>query len=399
MRATLLLLLGGWWAQAQPKLAGCPVFPADNIWNTPIDTMPLHPRSAIYIRSIGADRKLHPDFGPSTGIPINIVPEDQPLVNFRIEQPAESDPGPYPIPPNPLLESGTDAHALVLRRGDCKLFELIGFKQDSGGIQVYCSATFDLRSNRLRPDGWTSSDAAGLPVLPGLVRWEEIEAGEIAHALRFTAPRTKREYVWPARHFASRSDDPELPPLGLRFRLKKDFDISRFPPKVQVLMRALKKYGMILADNGQPWFITGSQSPNWTAEFIAAVKNVPVTALEVVDVSELQVGPNSARAKLPPNLAEAMGQGAKVTFDIGQATVFRVMLGEAETALTFENLDPGKTVSVVACQDAAGNRVLKWPSNVRGGMTVGRAAGKCSAQSFVVAGGELVATSPGAKDF
>jgi hypothetical protein len=248
--------------------AGCTVFPADNIWNVPINTLPVDPRSAAYVSAIGADRVLTADFGSGffagreIGIPYVEVPGTQPKVKVVFESPAESDPGPYPIPPDAPIEDyplyNGDRHVIVLDRDSCLLYELFyASRQADGSWHAVSGAIFSLRSNALRQAGWTSADAAGLPIFAGLVRYDEVASGEIKHALRFAAPQTRNAYVWPARHYATELTSLNLPPLGQRFRLKASYDISGFSPQVQVVLRALKKYGMFLADQGQPWYITG----------------------------------------------------------------------------------------------------------------------------------------------
>jgi hypothetical protein len=304
------------WAQgAGPTVGGCPVFPADNIWNTPVDKLPVDPRSARYVASIGAGTSLHPDFGAATidgapiGIPFVVVPANQPKVAIRFrrfgdEAPLadESDPGPYPIPRRAPIEGGPqsqdDRHAIVIQEGGCTLHELYKAVPDpDGGWSAVSAARFDLEGNGLRPDGWTSADAAGLPIFPGLVRDAEIVAGEIRHALRFTAPRTRNQYVWPARHFASRSSDPALPPLGQRFRLRADFDVSSFSRTNQIILRALQKYGMMLADNGSPWFLSGAPSAVWDDDQLRELRKVKGADFEAVDVSSLSVGADSGKAR------------------------------------------------------------------------------------------------------
>src|SRR5512137_797161 len=221
-------------AQTGPVLAGCPVFPPDNVWNTPVDNLPLDPRSSDYIRAIGADKGVHPDFGSGLwegapiGIPYNVVPGAQPKVNVVFDYTGESDPGPYPFPPDAEIEGGAassgDRHVLVLDSDNCILYETWStYPQQDGSWVAGSGAVFDLRSNALRPDSWTSADAAGLPILPGLVRYDEVASGEISHAIRFTAPRTRNAYVWPARHYASSSTSLSYPPMGQRFRLKGNF--------------------------------------------------------------------------------------------------------------------------------------------------------------------------------
>src|SRR5262249_2556767 len=229
-----------------PRVGGCPVFPSDNVWNAPVDRLPLHPHSSRYIRNIGPDKPLHPDFGreQTTGIPYNVVSggprkvKVQPLSD-------ESDLDPAPIPPNPVLEGGEDRHLIVIDQDACRLYEFFDARiLPTHEWQAGSAAYFDLRSNSLRPDGWASSDGVGLPIFPGLVRYEEIAAGELRHALRFSAPKTQRAYIWPARHFASRSSDPALPPMGLRVRLRADVRTVGFSRATQVILVALKKYGM-----------------------------------------------------------------------------------------------------------------------------------------------------------
>ena len=249
-----LLVAGGIEAQT---VGGCPVFPSNNIWNARVDGLPLHSRSAAWVNTIGASATLHQDFGAELyngvepGFQINLVTGAQPRVPLLIEDGAdESDPGPYPIPPTAKVEGGDDRHVLVVDTTNCQLYETFySFKNNDNSWTVYSAATFDLRRNLLRPNYWTSADAAGLPILAGLARYEEILAGEIKHALRFTAPRTTREFVWPARHYASYVNDSNRPSMGARFRLKANFEISTFTPTTQIILTALKRYGMMLADN------------------------------------------------------------------------------------------------------------------------------------------------------
>ena len=288
-------------ASRGPSIAQCPVLPTDNIWNTPVDGLPVDPHSAILVQSIGPDQPLHPDFGPepASGIPYNLISGNAPKANVHVP-PGESDTGPMPIPPNPRIESGEDGHMIVVDPSACRLYELYAAKPAAaGGWQASSAAYFDLRSNALRPEGWTSSDGAGLPIFPGLVRHDEVAGGEIRHAIRFTAPKTQRSYRWPARHYASRSDDPKLPPMGLRVRLKAGFDISSFSAETQVILRALKKYGMILADNGGPWYITGAPDPHWEARMVEEMRKVKGSDFEAVDTSSLMQGPNSGAALKP----------------------------------------------------------------------------------------------------
>ncbi len=227
-------------AVAGPTLAGCPIFPASNVWNARVDLLPVDPKSADYIATIGPGAGLHPDFGSGTwdggpiGIPYAVVPGSQPRVAVRFDYADESDPGPYPIPADAPIEggpaSGGDRHVLLVDTGSCVLYELYAaYPQPDGSWHAGSGAVFDLRGNALRPAGWTSADAAGLPILPGLVRYDEVAAGAIRHALRFTVAHTRNQFVWPARHQASSSGNPAYPPMGQRFRLKAGFDVSSFP--------------------------------------------------------------------------------------------------------------------------------------------------------------------------
>lgn len=379
------------------------MFPRNNIWNTPIDNLPVHSSSARFIESEGATRNLHPDFSKEGGIPYIVVPANQPMVQIDLAS-AESDPGPYPIPANVPIEAGSgpdsDNHGLILRQGECKLYEVYQLaKQANGTWKGSSGAVFDLKANGMRPDGWTSADAAGLPILPGLVRYEEIEAGEIRHAIRLTVPRTRNEYVWPARHFASRLFEPIYPPMGTRFRLKASYDISGFPKDVQVLLRALKKYGMILADNGQSWFLTGVPDPRWDDNLWATIKTVKGTDLEAVDASSLMISPNSAQAGTVSTVGRHdVPYSPNPVFDLqgGSTQVIKLTGDVAEPSVS--NLTDGQHVSFVICQDEAGNRNFNWPAKVRGGMRVGLTSRTCSAQQFVVNGDLLMATSPGVTD-
>ena len=303
------LLTGVTMAQTGPSLAGCPILPADNVWNTPIDGLPIDPNSAAYIATIGVDRGVHPDFGSGLwegapiGIPYNIVPGTQPKVKITFDYDDESDPGPYPLPPGAEIEGGYnsdgDRHILVLDKDDCMLYETWStYPQPDGSWQAGSGAIFDLQSNALRPSGWTSADAAGLPILPGLVRYDEVASGEIRHAIRVTVPKTREEFIWPARHYASNLTGLNYPPMGQRFRLKADFDISGFSPTVQVILRALKRYGMILADNGSAWFISGVPDSRWNNDvLVGELAQVTGSDFEAVDESSLMIDPDSGQAR------------------------------------------------------------------------------------------------------
>jgi len=301
-----------WGHAVQAEMEGCPVFPPDNIWNVRVDTLPVHPDSEAFIATIGADEPLHPDFGSGVwppgsdspvGIPITVVSGTQPLVPVTFYYAEESDPGPYPIPPDALVEGGPgssgDRHVLVFDRDNCMLYELFdAWPHTEGSWEAGSGAIFDLTSHALRPEGWTSADAAGLPILPGLVRFEEVASGEIRHALRFTAPETRRAYVWPARHFASSLTGEQYPPMGQRFRLKADIDVSGFSAPVQVILNALKRYGMILADNGAPWYVSGVPDERWDNDILHELHQIRGSDFEAVDASGLMIHPDSGQARV-----------------------------------------------------------------------------------------------------
>ena len=291
-----------------PSIAGCPIFPANNVWNARADLLPVDPHSADYIASIGPSTGLHPDFGSGTwdggpiGIPYAVVPGSQPPVPVSFDYGDESDPGPYPIPPDAPIEGGPqsdgDRHVLLVDGGHCRLYELYAaYPQQDGSWRAGSGAIFDLRSNALRPATWTSADAAGLPILPGLARYDEVAAGTIRHALRFTVVHTRDEFVWPARHQASESTNPAYPPMGQRFRLKAGFDVSSFPKNVQVILVALKFYGMFVADNGSNWYISGVPDERWDNDELHVLNQVHGSNFEAVDESGLMVNPDSAQVK------------------------------------------------------------------------------------------------------
>jgi len=289
----------------------CTILPADNILNRRVDDLPVHARSDRYVAAIGNSAYVHADFGSGVwppgstspiGIPYVEVLGDQELVDIHFTAyGSESDPGPYPVPADAPIEGGPDStgdrHVLVVDTENCMLYELgKAYPQSDGSWNAQVGVVFDLTSNELRPDTWTSADAAGLPMYPLLVRYDEVASGRITHAIRFTAPSTQKAHVWPARHDASSITSLDYPPMGQRFRLKGDFDISGFSPEVQVILQAMKEYGMILADNGSSWFITGAPDGRWNNDDLHALHNIPGSAFEAVDVSSLMVDPDSGEA-------------------------------------------------------------------------------------------------------
>jgi hypothetical protein len=275
------------------------VFPPDNPWNQDVSGRSVDPLSDRILRRVGLDKPLHPDFGTvyggrPNGIPYVVVPGTQPKVPVSFQYPDESDPGPYPIPPDAPIEGGPDArgdrHVLVIDRDHGKLYELFSARPVPGGRgwRAGSGAVFDLNANAPRPAGWTSADAAGLPVFPGLVRYDEVvEQGAVRHAFRFTVRRTRRGYVAPARHFASRLDDVDLPPMGMRVRLKASYNVGRFPPQARAVLRALQTHGMLLADNGGDWFLSGAPDPRWDDDDLSTLKRVKVRDFEVVAMGEV----------------------------------------------------------------------------------------------------------------
>jgi hypothetical protein len=296
----LCILLGGAAASATrlPQAPACPVFPATSAWNQRVDKLPVAPNSAAIVDAIGSGDNVHADFGAGLweggpiGIPITVVRGTQVKSRVAFEYADESDKGLYPIPANIAIEGGHsssgDRHALIVDRDRCKLYELFNLRPISGGWRAGSGAIFDLRSNKLRPAGWTSADAAGLPILPGLARYEDVAKGRIDHALRFTVQDTRRAYVWPARHFASDKADPDLPPMGMRFRLKQRYPIAGFPRQARIVLQALKEYGMILADNGSNWYVSGAPHPKWSNDQLHTLHRVPGSAFEVVDGTKLR---------------------------------------------------------------------------------------------------------------
>jgi len=281
-----------------PAAPSCPLFPETNVWNKPVGRLPLRSNSKKIIRSIGARLPVHADFGSGLwdggpiGIPITVVDSSQAAspVNFQYDD--ESDPGPYPIPDNVAIEGGAgsdgDRHAIIVDSDSCTLFELFALRKSPW--RAGSGAIWDLASNALRPAGWTSADAAGLPILPGLVRYEEVAAGHINHAIRFTVSRSRRHYVYPARHFASDLSSKSLPPMGLRLRLRAGYPVAGFPYQARVVLKALKRYGMIVADNGTSWYLTGAPDDGWDNHQLHTLGKVKGSDFRVVDTRGFKNG-------------------------------------------------------------------------------------------------------------
>jgi hypothetical protein len=298
--AAAALVLGGAAARALPLPGAphCSIFPADNAWNQRVDTLPVAANSAQLIASIGLTTGLHPDFGSGLydgepiGIPFDVVTKSTPRSRVSFDYADESDKGPYPIPKTVHIEGGNastgDRHAILIDKDACRLYELYAlYPKPGGGWKAGSGAIWSLSSDKLRPAGWTSADAAGLPIFPGLARYDEVARGVIDHALRFTVEHTRRAFVYPARHYASSSDDPSLPPMGLRVRLKASVDISGFPRQARIVLQALKTYGMILADNGSNWYISGAPNPHWSNDDLHTLDRITGADFEVVDTSSL----------------------------------------------------------------------------------------------------------------
>lgn len=277
-------------------IVSCPILPATNVWNRRVDALPVRSDSAKLMNQMGLSRYLHPDFGTYAGygIPINPVTAATPRSPVTFTWPSESDVGPYPIPASPKIEgagAAGDRHILMIDTARCKLWELFAAEKVSGAWRAGSGAIFDLRSNALRPDGWTSADAAGLPIYPGLARYDEVAAGVIAHALRFTVPETRKAHIYPARHHASSLTGTSYPPMGLRLRLKANVDITTYGPQSRVILRALKRYGMILADNGSAYYVSGAPDPRWDDDDLHDLHGITGSMFEVVNTTGFVNGP------------------------------------------------------------------------------------------------------------
>jgi len=289
-----------------PGAPACSVFPSNNVWHADVSKLPVNSHSSAWLSSMNASSThLHPDFGPSGGfpygIPYDVVSSSHAKVYLTFDYADESDKGPYPFDGNTKIEGGQNAggdrHAIMIDSGTCKLYELYDAHYSSSGSAAGSGAIWSLTSNALRPAGWTSADAAGLPIFPGLVRVDDVQAGNVDHAIRVTAQQTDRSYIWPARHQAGAANNPNLPPMGARFRLKAGYDISQFRADTQTILRAMKKYGLIVADNGSNWYFQGSAENGWNTSMLDQLKTVPASAFEAVDESSLMVSSDSGQIK------------------------------------------------------------------------------------------------------
>ena len=365
--AVLTLVVGVAWmgTGATPARAGtpvpgasaCPVFPADNVWNADISSLPVDVHSPQWLASMNSSTTfLHPDFGPSGdpsnpyGMPYTVVPPGHAFVNVTFQYASESDRGPYPFGPDTPIEGGQssagDRHAIMVDPSTCTLYELYDARYSAGGSTAGSGAIWNLRSDALRPAGWTSADAAGLPILPGLLRYDEVQSGAITHAIRMTATTTDASYLWPARHEASSHSDPSLPPMGARFRLKASFDISGYSPQAQVVLRAMQHYGLILADNGSNWYFGGTADPSWPISLVDELKSIPASAFEGVDESSLMVSPDSGQA----GVLNAPGPGYRLVASDGGVFSFGAPFYGSTGGLALA----APVVGVAATPDGAG---------------------------------------------
>lgn len=357
-------------ASAQQMIGGCPVLPADNIWNTPVDTLPVLANSATMVNTIGASRGFHADFGAGMwdggpiGIPFITVPGTQTKYPASFLYDDESDPGPYAVPLNAPIEGGANAtgdrHAIAIDTTNCILYELYRAFPGANAWTADSGAIFDLRSNALRPLTWTSADAAGLPIAPGLVTVDEVLSGEIRHAIRFTVPQTRREFVWPARHYASPLTGTQYPRMGERFRLKASFDIAPFPADVQVILRAMKKYGIILADNGSAWYISGKPDPRWNDDNLHTLSQLLGSNFEAVDATVLRISPDSGAAR--QNGASVTVTPSSASVRVGQLQTFSATVTGATGGVTWSVNDIVGGDGSVGTIDTAGRYLA--PSSV-----------------------------------
>ncbi len=346
------LLAATGFAVAQPTIGSCSVFAANNIWNTRIDQLPVAGNSATLVNTVGAGVTLHADFGSGLyqgapiGIPFVTVSGTQAKYPVTFQYSDESDPGPYAVPLTAPIEGGSsssgDRHAIAIDTDNCILYELYSAYPQAASWAAGSGAIYNLKSPTLRPATWTSADAAGLPIFPGLVRYDEIAAGEIRHAIRLTIPQTLRAYVWPARHYASNLTDPKYPAMGQRFRLRASFNVTTYSPDVQVILRAMQKYGMIVADNGSAWYISGAPDPRWNNSNLATLRNVVGSDFEAVDDSVFMVNQNSGQARS----CDVNGDGATNVVD----AQLQINAALGTSACTFQDIDANGRCDVVDVQ-------------------------------------------------
>jgi hypothetical protein len=343
-----------------PTVGTCPVLPADNIWNTRIDQLPVHPSSSTWVNTIGATTGVHADFGAGTwnggpiGIPFITVPGAQTKYPATFLYQSESDTGPYAIPLNAPIEGGSastgDRHAIAVDVDNCILYEIYRAFPQTASWQGDSGAIFNLKSDALRPATWTSADAAGLPIFPGLVRYGEIATGEIRHAIRFTVPQTQRAYVWPARHYASSLTGTQYPPMGARFRLRANFDLSSYSAVNQIILTAMKRYGIVLADNGSAWYISGAPDSRWNDSDLHALGNVKGSDFEAIDATTLMIDPNSG---------QAIQNGVTVSVSPSSSAV-QINTTKQFTATVTNSTDQSVTWDINGV--ANGNSVVGWIS-------------------------------------
>jgi hypothetical protein len=295
--------------ETEKPIAGtkCSEFPADNWWHADVSSLPVHARSAAWLSHMSTDVDLHPDFGPSYGdgpnygIPITVVGKKHKRVKVSFDYSSESDHVRYPLGRDTRIEGGRgsdgDRHAIIVDKSRCKLYETFATSKSNGRWHAGSGAVWSLKKNKLRPDGWTSADAAGLPILAGLLRWNEVKKNRIDHAIRFTVPETSQSHLWPARHDAGSTSSPDYPPMGARFRLAASYDASALSAYAQNVVAAMKKYGLVLADNGSAWYFQGEQNARWPDQLVEDLKTIPASAFVAVDTASLMVSPNSAQVR------------------------------------------------------------------------------------------------------
>jgi hypothetical protein len=379
----IILIITSATASESPSIGALKVFPADNPWNWDISTYAVHPNSDNFIKNIGNDICLHPDFGTvwdgaPNGIPYCIVYNTQPLLPVEYTDFGdESDAGPFPVPLEAPVEGGSasngDRHVIVVDIDNAMLYELYRAFPVAGGWLAASGAKFDLSSNELRPEGWTSADAAGLPIFPGLIRYEEVYIRkQINHAVRFTVENTQRKYIYPARHFASSATNPDLPSMGLRFRLKAAFDISTFSEPVQVILRALKKYGMVVADNGGNWFISGAPDDRWDDDVLGELKTIAGSNFEAVVTVD-----SSGKPIFPSNTAITYQERGYPDLTIksypspfNSATIIEYTMPQpAEVSLKIYDLAGHHMITLFSGHQSKGTYTSKWiPGDVSSGI-------------------------------